>query len=313
MKEHSIDIVVPIHNELGNIQDLIDTISEDVVSVFKSTRIIFVDDGSEDGTYKLFRNMHGNESLSIKYIKFSRNFKKDIAVKCGIDASEADYCAVIDGDLQMPPEAILNAYSKIKEGYDIVHVLKSDYHTTIARKIGSDLFSKMINIIAGFRIHLSDYKVFSRAVASELKNRHEKCFFFAGAMERIGFRATAITYQVQVRKQGKSKFTLRNLFRLAVKSIIAISVKPLRFASVVGLLLSLASILYTGWIIAEKLMHRQPIPGFATLAGGIFLLGGIQLFFMGILGEYLGQIYTEIKDTRQYIVEEEIAIEKADS
>ncbi len=313
MNRHSIDIVVPIHNELGNIGKVIDAVSNSVVPRFTSTRIIFVDDGSKDGTFDFFRNLHRDKRLSIKYVKFSKNFKKDLAVKCGIDVSDADYCAVIDGDLQMPPDAILNAYAKLQEGFDIVHILKSDYKTSFCRKAGSDLFTRMINIIAGFHIHLSDFKVFSRKVADELKNRKEKNFFFAGAMDRLGFQATTLTYHVLDRVEGKSKFTLGNLIRLAVKSIISISIKPLRFASIVGIILSLLSILYTVYIVGEKLFHHQPIPGFATLAGGIFLLGGIQLFFMGVMGEYIGQIYTEIKGTQQYIIDEVITIEKADN
>lgn len=310
MALHSLDIVIPIHNEFPNLGKMIAAMETGVAPAFSRTRLIFVDDGSSDGTRGFFSSLKVNPSLDITYLRFSKNFRKDMAVKCGIDHSAADFCATIDGDLQQPPEAILEAYAEALKGYDVVHIMKSEYKTSFMRRVGSRLFAQLISTLAGFKIHLSDFKLLNRKVVSELSVRNEKSLFFAGVVDSLGFESKCIEYHVAERAGGRSNFSLVKLIVLAIKSIVSISVKPLRFASIIGLIMSLASLFFTIWIVGEKLVLGQEILGFTTLAGGVFMLGGLQLLFLGVIGEYLGQIYVEVKGRKQYIVQEEIRLEK---
>jgi polyisoprenyl-phosphate glycosyltransferase len=272
---------------------------------FAKVTIIFVDDGSTDGSEKEFDKiikLHNN--FQAKYFRFSKNFGKDLAIKCGIDHCAADLCAVIDGDLQHPPEQIITAYEKIAAGNNIVHILKNEYSVgPIHRQLGSRLFQLLIRFLSGMPIHLTDFKLLDKKAVEAIKQFKETCYFSAGIIDHIGLKSTYIYYEMGHRQFGRTKFGLFSLFRLAFRSIIAISINPLRISVLLGFCISALSLCYGLFILFEKLVLGQPIPGFTTIAVALFFLMGIQLFFLGIVGEYVGRTFIEAKRRPQYIVE----------
>jgi dolichol-phosphate mannosyltransferase len=305
MKADSIDVVIPVFNEKDNILPLVEKLTDTLSGAFSKVTLIFIDDGSTDGTEKEFdKIITTSDTLEAKYFRFSKNFGKDLAIKCGIDHCESDLCAVIDGDFQHPPDKILTAYEKIVAGYNIVHILKKEYNVgTVYRQFGSRLLNLVIRFFSGMPIHLTDYKLLDKKAVQSIKQFKESCYFSAGVIDHIGLKTTLIYYDMGQRKFGKTKFNLYSLFRLAFRSIIAISINPLRISIILGFCISAFSLFYSLFILFEKLFLGQPIAGFTTIAVGMFFLGGIQLFFLGIVGEYVGRTFIEAKRRPQYIIE----------
>ena len=211
---------------------------------------------------------------------------------------------MIDGDFQHPPGKLIAAYDKILEGYDIVHILKEEYNLGPKYlKMGSTFFSRLISFLSGNNIHLTDFKLMNKKAIELLRNYKESSYFSAGIIEMIGLRSAEISYKPQMRKYGQSKFSFLRLLRLAVASIISISIKPLRISIYTGFFISVFSFVYGLYIVLEKIFLGQPIPGFPTLAAALFFMGGIQLLFLGILGEYVGKTFIESKNRPQYAID----------
>ncbi len=305
MNAVSIDVVIPVFNEKNNILPLVQKLADTLSGAFARVTLIFVDDGSTDGSEKEFdKIINTPNNLEAKYFRFSKNFGKDMAIKCGIDHCASDLCAVIDGDFQHPPEKIVTAYEKIAAGYNIVHIHKKEYTVgKLHRQFGSWLLKLLIRFFSGMPINLTDYKLLDKKAVESIKQFKESCYFSAGIIDHIGLKSTLIYYEMDQRKTGKTKFNLSSLFRLAFRSIIAISINPLRISVILGFCISALSMCYSLFILFEKLFWGQPIPGFTTIAVSLFFLGGLQLFFLGIVGEYVGRTFVEAKRRPQYIIE----------
>jgi len=304
-KNESIDIVIAIFNEQENIVSLVQEISNILLEIFQKINFIVVDDGSTDSTQTEIAKLKIElPNISVKCICFSKNFGKDLAIKCGVDHSTSKICATIDGDFQHPPEKIIEAYHKLQEGYNIIHIIKKIHNIGPKyRKYSSSFFKRFINYLSGYKVHLTDYKVMDRKAVEILKKYPENNYFFCGITEMVGLKSATIEYLPQTRKFGNSKFSFLKLLGLAIASIISVSVKPLRIAIYAGLIICLLSLLYGSWILFEKLVIGQSISGFATITTAIFFLSGIQLLFLGIIGEYLGKIFVESKRRPQYIID----------
>ena len=301
----SIDVVIAVLNEEKNIVALVKEIATVLSSRFSLINFIIVDDGSTDQTETEVKGLKNLDfGISVKYIKLAKNHGKDLALKCGIDHSTSPVCAMIDGDFQHPPGKLIAAYDKILEGYDIVHILKEEYNLGPKyRKMGSTFFSRLISFLSGNNIHLTDFKLMNKKAVELLRNYKESSYFSAGIIEMIGLRSAEISYKPQMRKYGQSKFSFLRLLRLAVASIISISIKPLRISIYTGFFISVFSFVYGLYIVLEKIFLGQPIPGFPTLAAALFFMGGIQLLFLGILGEYVGKTFIESKNRPQYAID----------
>ncbi|RMF55747.1 MAG: glycosyltransferase [Calditrichaeota bacterium] len=309
-----IDLVIPMYNEEKNIPLLVKHIITHFTPYFEQICFILVDDGSKDNTYEAISEIEiQSEKIKIDYIRLARNFGKDLAIKCGLDHSTSPLCAIIDADFQHPPEKILEAVEAIQQGVDVVHIVKKEYNFGPKyRKYGSKFFHKLVNFLSDYEIHLTDFKVLNQKAVERLRPFSENYYFSRGIIDFIGLRTTKIEYEPQERKFGESKYSFFSLLRLAVNSMMAVSVKPLRISIYVGLMISIFSFLYGLYILGEKIFLGQPIPGFATLGTALFFLGGIQLLFLGIIGEYLGKTFIESKRRPQYIIDyiQEISPEK---
>jgi dolichol-phosphate mannosyltransferase len=301
----TVDIIIPVYNEQDNIEMVIKRTSKILEDFFEYVNFIIIDDGSTDETKQRIKNLHQckQNKVTIKYIGFSKNFGKDLAIKCGIDHSYSSYCVIMDGDMQHPPEKIIEAFSKIESGFNIIHIMREKNKVeSFFRKTSSKIFSKLLNYLNGGIIHLTDFKILDKQAVEIIKQYREVNFSSRGLIESIGLKNAITSYYPNERLSGETKYNTISLVRLAVNSIIAVSIKPLRISIYLGIIISFVSIIYGCILMVEKVFFDQPIPGFTTIAVAIFMMGGIHLLFLGILGEYIGKIFLESKRRPQYLI-----------
>ncbi|MGK7394490.1 MAG: glycosyltransferase family 2 protein [Candidatus Cyclobacteriaceae bacterium M3_2C_046] len=308
MKQNTtLDIVIPVFNEEKNIAILLIEIRKVLSTKFKEVNVILVDDGSKDNTSIIIRQIIEDiKDINLQYIKLSKNFGKEIAVKCGIDHSKADLCAIMDGDLQHPPEKLLEAFAKIQKGFDVVYISQQQRKDPFMKKMGAYSFKKLINHYSKSKVYLTDFTLLDKKAVKSLQQYKESDFYLRGILSIIGHSCIEVFYTPNQRRFGNSKFSILKLMKLAVGAVFATSIRPLRIAIYLGLTISLISIGFAALMLIEKIFFHQPIPGFATLSVGLFFMGGMQFMFLGVIGEYLGKTFLESKNRPQYLIDQEI-------
>ncbi|NJK98736.1 MAG: glycosyltransferase [Bacteroidales bacterium] len=279
-----------------------------MTSFYPEIRIIFIDDGSKDETPVVIQTLVKSVvDINILYLRFTRNFGKELAVKCGIDHSTADYCAIMDGDLQHPSEKLIEAYEKIAEdNSSLVYISPLKRQKHFHQKLGTYGYKKMINSFSKDKVFLTDFSLMDKKAVDLIKLYKESDFYTRGILSVIGLKSSEIYYIPKERLHGKTNFSFKKSINLAIDGIISVSTKPLRIAIYVGIFTSIMSILFGTYLIVEKIIMGQPIPGFATLGFGLFFFGGIQLLFLGLIGEYVGKIYLQVKNRPVYVVDKQL-------
>ncbi len=303
--DRSLDIIVPCYNESKNIAPLVEAVKKNLCSVFDKLTLIFVDDGSKDDTIEVINGIiAAHKDIAIKYLRFTRNYGKEIAVKCGIDHSESDLCAIMDGDLQHPPACIIEAYETMqREHSSIVYISPLKRIKYTYQKLGTYGYKKLLNTFSKNKVFLTDFTLFDKKAVDIMKLYNESDFYTRGILSILGLKCSEIFYTPVERIYGHSNFSFKKMIGLAVYGVISVSTKPLRIAIYFGLMVSFLSILYGTYILIEKLVNGQPIPGFATLGFGLFFFAGIQLLFLGLIGEYVGKTFIQSKNRPIYTVE----------
>jgi glycosyltransferase involved in cell wall biosynthesis len=300
-----ISIIIPAYNEAGNIRLITKKVSDQLNGIGEY-EIIFVDDGSTDSTLdEIKESMRGDSR--IKLISFSRNFGHQKALKAGLDHAHGDCVISMDADLQHPPEMITRLIEKWKEGYDVVYTVRNDLQETgIFKRTTSNLFYKVLNSISDVNIPLgaADFRLLDRKVVDELKKFAENWLFIRGLVSWLGFNQTGIEYPVHTRRTGKSKYTLGKMMSFALEGITSFSILPLRISAVLGLIISFCAFLYTLYALLAKFYLHTAIPGWTSILISILFLGGMQLIFLGLIGEYLGKLFIESKKRPVYIIKE---------
>ncbi len=301
----SLDIVVPVYNELENLKPLLQEITLKLADVFNPLTVILVDDGSIDDTPVYIKNIVKEyKKINIKYFRFTRNYGKEIAVKCGIDQSESEFCSIMDGDLQHPPESLIEAHKKITStNANIIYISPKKRMTHFHQKLGAFGYKKILNTFSKNKVYLTDFTFMDIKTVDIVKQFNESDFYTRGILSIVGLISEEIFYTVQERKYGKTKFSLAKLINLAIDGVISVSTKPLRIAIYAGIFVSIVSIIFGLSLLFEKLILGQPIPGFATLGFGMFFLGGIQLLFLGLIGEYVGKTFIQAKKRPLYTID----------
>lgn len=303
-----ISFVVPVFNEEENIHEFHRRLTQVMAPLPYDYEILFIDDGSKDRTSQLIRELAEKDPHVQGYV-FARNFGHQLALTCGLDQSTGDAVISMDGDLQHPPEMVPALLKKWEEGYEIVQtVRKATEDATWFKNITSRLYYKLINSMSEVRITPggSDFRLMDRKAVNALNRFRERARFIRGMVNNLGFRYTTLEFVAPPRFAGHSKFNLRKMLRFALDGITAFSRVPLRLALYVGCIAGLGSILLIGHVIYVKYVVQDAVPGWTTLAAAEFFLGGVELIGIGIVGEYVGRIFDEVKQRPLYIIREHI-------
>lgn len=306
-----LSIVVPVYNEESGLAAFWARLAPVLDSLAGRAQVIFVDDGSSDGTLAQLVSLR-HLDLRVRIVSLSRNFGKEIALTAGLDHADGDAVIPIDADLQHPPEVIAKLVAGWRAGNDIVIALRRDRATDgLARRAASSLFHRVFAQLTTVPVvrDAGDFRLMSRAVVDALRRLPERTRFMKGLYAWVGFRQTTISYDIEPRLEGRSKWGVWRLWRLALDGITSFSSLPLKVWSVVGLAFALAALAYGSYLIARTIVHGVDVPGYASVMVVILFLGGLQLLSLGIIGEYLGRVYDEVKARPLYIVRQRIGFD----
>jgi glycosyltransferase involved in cell wall biosynthesis len=307
-----LSLLVPMYNEESVIPLFFDRTRRVLSTAGIEYEFICVNDGSSDSTLEHLREYAANDPR-IKVISFSRNFGKEPAMTAALDFANGDAVIPIDADLQDPPELILDMLEKWREGYDIVFAKRSSRESDSFLKRNTALwFYSIFNKMSETDIphNVGDYRLMDRKVVDIIKQLPEKDRFMKGLYCWPGYHSTHVEYERPIRAKGYSKFNFWQLWNFALNGLTSFSTLPIRAAIYLGFLISLSSFIYASFIIFKTLLLGIDVPGYASIMVTVLFLGGMQLFFLGLLGEYVGRIFKEVKNRPLYVVQETIGFNK---
>ena len=301
-----LSVVVPAYNE----REVLDQFHQRLGSVLDSlpagTEIVYVNDGSNDGTIGVMRRLRDLDPR-VAIIDLSRNYGKEIALTAGLDFARGDAVVVIDADLQDPPELIRDLVAHWREGYDVVYGKRAarDGETWV-KKVTAHYFYRFIRFVSKVQIpeDTGDFRLLSRRGVDSLKQLREQHRFMKGLFAWIGFPQKAVLYRRDPRYAGETKWNYWRLWNFAIEGITSFSIAPLKLASYVGLLTAVVAFTYGAYMLVRTLLFGNPVPGYPSLLMVILFLGGLQLLALGVIGEYLGRMFNETKQRPLYYVQE---------
>ncbi|MCI5138683.1 MAG: glycosyltransferase [Candidatus Electrothrix sp. AR1] len=300
-----ISVVVPLYNEERNVAAMAAGVIKHI-AVLAEVELIFVDDGSQDNTLAEIKKVANNEA-GVLYLSLSRNFGHQSALRAGLDLATGDAVITMDGDMQHPPELLPEMIKQWRSGYEIVFTVRQDTDdSSWFKRKTSALFYWIMNSMAGIRLHegSADFRLLDRKVVDALKNMQENAVFYRGLISWVGFRQCSLSYIPHCRIHGSSKYSVRKMFRLALDGMTAFSFLPLRLAAVTGFFIASLAFLYVFYAFLVKIFTDQAVSGWLSIMAGIYLLGGVQLIFIGLCGEYIGRIFMEVKGRPHYLISE---------
>lgn len=307
-----VSIVVPVFNEQENVNVFYQELCKYMDTLDYVYEMIFVDDGSTDDTAKII-GMLASRDERVKALLLARNFGHQVALTCGMDYAEGDAVITMDGDLQHPPKLLPTLLEKWEEGFEVVQTVRLDTDgVSLFKKTSSRLFYRILNLLSDSRIAEggSDFRLLDRTVVKTFRAFKEQTRFIRGIIGNIGYRQTKVAFVAPKRFAGQSKFSLHKMLHFALDGITSYSKVPLRLALYFGLCVGLLSFGLTLEVLYIKLFTNDAVPGWATTAVSILTLGGIQLIGLGIIGEYVGQIFEEVKKRPLYWVRGAMNIEQ---
>lgn len=303
-----ISIVVPVFNEQENINNFYQEIVKHMEPLAYCFELIFIDDGSSDATPLLLERL-ANADKRVRALIMARNFGHQVALTCGLDHAKGDAVITMDGDMQHPPEMLPLLISKWEEGFEVVQTVRINTEgVSWFKSFTSGMFYKLMNAMSNVRVTEggSDFRLLDKQVVDSFRRFRERARFIRGMISAIGYRQTKVEFVAPKRFAGYSKFSLRRMLHFALDGITAYSKTPLRFAFYIGLALGFGSIILTLHVLYIKLFTAEAVPGWATISASILLLGGLQLAGIGIIGEYVGRIFEEVKQRPLYWLRAEL-------
>jgi polyisoprenyl-phosphate glycosyltransferase len=302
----AISCVVPAYNEAANLPRLLEVLSAQLRGLVARWEVIVVDDGSRDATAAAVAPWL--REPGVRYLRLSRNFGKEAALSAGLDHARGDVVVLLDADLQHPPamiEPMLKAWAAGADTVCAVRATRAD--ETWLKRFGTRWFYRVVN--AGSHVPIpadvGDFRLMDRRVVDALVALPERNRFLKGLYAWVGFRTELLPYQPDARAAGASRFSFGRLFRLALTGVTSFSNLPLRVWSGLGGLVALGALGYGSYVVADHFIHGSDVPGWATLVAGMMFFSGVQLLSIGILGEYVGRIFDEVKQRPIYLVGEE--------
>jgi polyisoprenyl-phosphate glycosyltransferase len=306
-----LSFVLPIFNEEDVLPELdrrLRALLADLPGVGESWEVIFVDDGSRDRSREILRGLAGGEPR-YKLVALSRNFGHQAAITAGMDHAEGEAVVVMDADLQDPPEVVRAMVDRWREGYDVVYGVRTRREgETFFKRFTAAVFYRILRALLGvsFPVDAGDFRLMSRPVVLTLRALREQHRFIRGLVAWVGFRQVEVKYERPARFAGETKFSLRKMLRFAIDGITSFSPVPLRAATWLGLVAGLVGLATAAWALYVKLQVKGVVPGWTTIMILVALSSSVQLLMIGVLGEYVGRIYEEVKRRPLYVVAEEL-------
>ncbi len=301
-----LSFVVPVFNEKENLEECYDRIKKVAESLASEFEIIFVDDGSQDGSLDVLKSLNQRDSRS-KFVSLSRNFGHQVALTAGLDVSDGDATVTLDGDLQHPPEVVKDLVKRWKEGIEIVYTVRDTTkvpHTSkgLVSRWFYSMFSKLSDV--SLPPNAADFRLMDKRVVEAFRLLRERHRFLRGLVGWVGYSSVGVLYVPDARKRGETKYSTSRMTTLGLDGLLAFSAMPLQIVVIVGLLFCLLGFIYALYIVVIKLFTSQAVPGWASIAFVVSSFGGVQLIVLGLMGLYISRIYDEVKQRPLYLVRE---------
>jgi glycosyltransferase involved in cell wall biosynthesis len=310
----TISVILPVFNE----RETLELLAARLVPVLEestggSFEIVFVDDGSRDGSDQIIDKFHDKDPR-FKAIHFSRNFGHQAALQAGLDAASGDAVILMDADLQDPPEALNQFIELWRKGYDVVYAVRKKRKEPLLKRAAYALFYRTMKLIAEIDVPLDagDFCLMDRRVVDILISLRERNRFLRGLRSWLGFKQIGVEYERDARHAGDPKYTLRKLMGLAISGYIGFSAMPLRLAVWFGLIAAGMGFLVAVWAVFTKLAGIYSPTGWASTIAVIMFIGGVQLLMLGVIGEYLSRVYDEVRQRPHYLVRSQVGFERAE-
>jgi dolichol-phosphate mannosyltransferase len=305
----TVSVVVPVFNEEATLDALVARLERALEGAGLDYEVVFVNDGSRDRSAEMLRAHHARNPR-LKCIMLSRNFGHQVAVTCGLDHAQGDAVIVMDGDLQDPPEVLPGLIARWRDGFDVVYAVRRRRKEGWAKVLAYKAFYWVLHRVSYLDIPLDsgDFSLMDRRVVDLLAAMPERNRFVRGLRTWVGLRQTGFEYERDARYAGESKYSLTKLLRLAFDGLVSYSFAPLRLVSNLGMLVSLSALLYMVYLLAARLFGDLTIQGWTSTVVIVLFLGGIQLLSLGIIGEYIGRIFDEVKQRPQYVIGDSLGV-----
>jgi glycosyltransferase involved in cell wall biosynthesis len=300
--------VIPIFNERETLEELYQRLQSVMSSLDGPSEIIFVDDGSVDGSHEVMRKLHERDPR-VKVVRLSRNFGHQIALTAGLDHAEGKAAITMDGDLQDPPEVVRELACRWREGYDVVYAVREDRAGESRTKLATARwFYRLMGRISDVPLpaEVGDFRLVDRRALDAVSGMREHRRYLRGMFAWVGYDQSAVQYTREARHRGETKFPMRKMIAFALDGIVSFSSAPLRLALKFGFVVSVLSFMLGIAAVAVKLSGLFAVPGWASIAVGMAFLGGAQLTVLGVIGEYIAGIYDEVKQRPMYLVREQL-------
>ncbi len=305
-------VVVPVYNEEEVARESYKRLKNVMDSTGEAYELIFVNDGSRDKTEEIITEIC-SEDPNVRLINFSRNFGHQTAITAGMDNSSGQAIVVIDADLQDPPEVILQMIERWKEGYDVVYGRRAKRKgETVFKKLTAKMFYRFLRSMTSVDIPVDtgDFRLIDRKVCDVMSSLTEKNRYVRGLVSWVGFRQTAVTYVREERFAGETKYPLKKMLKFAMDAITTFSYKPLKLSIYIGFMVAFASFLYLLIVLYLRLFTDAAVAGWASTLAVSLIFNGVTLMMLGIIGEYIGRIYDEVKNRPLYIIREKIGFQR---
>jgi polyisoprenyl-phosphate glycosyltransferase len=309
-----VSVVVPVYNEAEVIGEMYRRLTGAASSLPElDYELVVVDDGSRDSSYQDLLTLARTDPR-LRVLKLSRNFGHQTAITAGVDVARGDAVVVIDADLQDPPEVIPQLVARWREGFDVVYGVRAARPgETMMKLVTASMFYRMMHRVTNISIPVDagDFRLMSRRAADQLRAMREKDRFVRGLVSWIGFRQTGVEYHREARFAGTTKYPFRKMLKFATDGLTSFSTLPLKLATWLGYLASAFAFIYLASVFVQKAMGKT-VEGWATIMVAMLFMGGVQLICLGIMGEYIGRIFTEAKQRPLYVIEEFINGDQTD-
>jgi polyisoprenyl-phosphate glycosyltransferase len=312
--QRKLSIAIPAYNEEENIEVLYKQLIDALCRLSYDYELIFVDDGSQDRTSEILAALHRRDQ-AVKVIRFSRNFGHQSAITAGMKHATGDALIIMDADLQDPPQLIPALVEKWQDGYDVVYAVRRKRKENLLKRAAYFTFYRLLGKIADSPIVLDsgDFALLSAQVVRAINSAPEHNRFVRGLRSWVGFHQIGIEYERDPRHCGQPKYSWFKLVKLATDGIFSFSTIPLRLASYLGFFTSIISLIYLVYAILVKVISDQPPTGWASLVASVLFIGGVQLIMLGIVGEYIGKIYDEVRGRPHYIISQQMGFDDDDA